>query len=211
VFYMFDQIVNLMKRMFPQTLIVESDLLTKAYNIVPYNVAQKGILINPVSKYFTYPLLSRIWNISSNYFNEYKNLRYIELYISLLTEKLMKLPYIAKLMRSMVVDKAIKKIKLNRVKLRKLDELHFPEQKVFKQKKFFTNVVQEVKNYTYYDPIIHDIFVLDAEIFIDEMSIFYEELLVKPDKLQEKFKDVIIWFNRPSLLKPNHLELQTVF
>jgi hypothetical protein len=199
VFTLFDKIVQTIRQIFPNVhRKTNLDLFSKVYNVIPYDINQRGILESPVSKYFTYPLLSRIWNIPITYFNEYKYFRYIEIFMSLVTEYYLNLKVLAKLMRSVVIGRSKRRTKLNRIKIRQLEQLKFPESKYFKRKHFFLNVIQELKLYTYYDPITHDGYILHDD-FLEEVCRFYRDLLEQPEVLREKLSPILTWFQQPEL------------
>jgi len=210
VFYLFDMITNLIKKLFPSNL-TENDILAKKYNIKPYDIAQKGIVTSPIAKYVTFPLISKTFDIQSNYFTEYRNLRFIEVYMSLVAENVLGLRYLAKLMRSIVIDRTQKKLKLNRIKVSKLEKISTVMKAVTYKKKFFTNIVQESKNYLYYDPILHDVFILDIDLFADDLYVVYDYLWNKPDELDTKLSKIKIWYNRPEVIKNTFAQLATLF
>jgi len=211
VFLTFDLISNLMKKIFPTPAFIESDLLSKTYNITPYDVVQKGKFVNPVTKYVTYPLLQFIYEIDANYYSEYRDIRYVELYLSLITENVLKLPYLAKLMRSVAVDKHKRKIKIARQKYELFEKLKFSEKRIFDKKKFFINVIQETKNYLYYDPVLHDIYIVDPDQMSDEYLQFYRMLLIEKDRLSKLVDPIRKWYNVPEALKSRTLELEAIF
>jgi len=106
--YTFDMIASFIKRLFPSYIRTEDkqDIASETYKVKPYNFIQKGIVANPIQKYVTFPLMQYLFKADYFYFTEYKNLRLIEIYVSFVVENLLGLPYLAKLIRSIVVGKA---------------------------------------------------------------------------------------------------------
>jgi len=207
VLWLFEQITKFLKAYYPPVVDIDTDhILYKTYKIKPYDVSQKGVTVSPIFKYITVPLMSFIFRSSYEYFNESKDMRYVELYISLIVENRLKLPYLAKLIRSIVVGKSTKKSKINRIKIGKLENMNFKEKVVMKKKKFFHNICHEIRQYLYYDPILNDVYVIDFDTFLDELQQLYYLLFINQTKLKYELDDVIRWYERYDLVKQKELE-----
>jgi len=202
VFYLFENIAKLMRMLYPSNKdFVEYDIVSKSFNIIPYEINQRGFVVNPISKYVTYPLIKIAFDAEYNYISEFRDIRYIEVYMSFVTERFLKLPYLAKLMRSIVVSKNTKKkIKVNRIKLNNFAKKIESKYPILAKKKFMTNVVQESKQYIYYDPVIHDVFHLDIETFIDEIYEFYKLFFLEPQNLKETLRPISVSYKKDEII-----------
>jgi len=201
-FALFDMISQFINQLFLYHEEEDSSLISKVYNIKPYDISQQGIITNPVSKYVTYPFICKLYQLDYKYITEYKQLRMIEIYASLLVENVLKLPYLAKVMRSIVAGKSTKKKKMSRVKINELNKINIPFKDLFEAKKAFTNISMEMKDLLYYDPIINDLYTLNFETLIDELKDFYSTFF-DDQKVETIFKPYRIWFKQPEIEQSN--------
>jgi len=216
VLYLFEEIADFIKAMFNDYFSTDEeptyDIACKVYKVKPYNIVQRGQVVNPITKYVTFPMMQYLFKADPHYFTEFKKLRLVEIYVSLIVENVLKLKYLAKLIRSIVIGKTKKKIKLNRIKIGELENLDFSLRTVFKEKRLFVNMISEIKSYKFYDPFIHDFYTIDVDYLIDELKQFYSYLW-GPDrkyfkKLMEPF---VIWYKQESKLQSQEIQLSTVF
>jgi len=171
-------------------------VLLEQFKIKPRTFHQRGNFINPISRYITLPILEKLFNVPFYYLTEYKWMRYLEGYVSLLLTSKFRLLYLGKLVRSIILDKSPRKISFNK---RYIDELYKTQHELddlFRVRKFYFNVFNEVKNYLYHDPIFNDAYVVDPELFLTELHLFYKGFFSKT------FDEVIEEIRRHNFLPP---------
>jgi len=164
-----------------QILVKEYSIDDKAYKallekfkIKPNSFHQRGAFVNPLVRYVGLPILERLFDCPFYYLTEYKQMRLLEGYVSLLLTSKLRMLYLGKIMRSIILDKSPRKISYNK---RYIDEMYTIKHEMsdkFKERKFYFNIFNEVKNYLYHDPVLNDAYVIDSELFLNELHTFFK-------------------------------------